>query len=119
MASENETLEEEEYLLLEYQGQSLYFDGLNLEELLKKNKTPLFIVSKRILAIQYERLYKMFSSLNTQSLKIAFSVKSNPLPEVTQTFIEKGSYFEVTSLGEIKHVIANGIAEKYGLKVIE
>ncbi|MHA1977267.1 MAG: diaminopimelate decarboxylase family protein [Candidatus Hodarchaeales archaeon] len=108
MHSIRDDFEEEMYLLLKYQEEILHFNGLNLEELLKKYKTPLFIISQKILEIQFERIYEEFSSLNTRSLKIAFSVKSNNLPKVAQTFMEKGSYFEVTSIGEIKHVIANG-----------
>ncbi len=108
MHSEKINLDEEKYLLLEYQEKTLFFNGLNLEELLKKYKTPLFIFSQEILELQYKKIHETFSSLNTQFLKIAFSVKSNPLPEVAQTFMEKGADFEVTSIGEIKHVIANG-----------
>jgi diaminopimelate decarboxylase len=106
--SERDILDEKEYLLLEYQGKNLYFNELNLEELLKQHKTPLFVFSQKILQLQFERIFKAFTSLNSQSLKIAFSVKSNPLTEVAQTFMEKDAYFEVTSIGEVKHINALG-----------
>ncbi len=105
---EKEDKEKVKYLLLDYKDNILHFNGINLEELLKKYKTPIFLFSQEILEMQYDRINEIFSSLNIDSLKIAFSVKSNPVPRVAQTFAKKGSYFEATSLGEVKHVLANG-----------
>ncbi len=108
MHSERGNSEEEKYLNLEYRNNVLHFNGLNLENFLNKQKTPIFIFSQDILEKQYNKVMEVFSSLNTDSLAIAFSLKSNSLPEVAQTFAELDSHFEVTSKGEIKHVIENG-----------
>jgi len=106
--SERDIFDTKRFPLLEYQEENLYFDKLNLNELFKQHKTPLFIFSQKILQLQFEKIHKAFSSLNTRSLKIAFSVKSNPLPEVAKTFMDIGGYFEVTSIGELKHINAIG-----------
>ena len=108
MNTERVYSEEDRDLLLEYRDNILYFNGINLEKFLKKHKTPIFLFSQDILIRQYNKIREAFSDIKAKSVVTAFSVKSNPLPEVAQTFSKNGSYFEVTSKGELKHVIENG-----------
>jgi diaminopimelate decarboxylase len=99
---------EQNSIFLEYIDGVLHFDDMNIKELLKRIKTPAFILSERVLLHQYAILLNAFSSLETGSFAIAFSVKSNPFPEVAKTFANKNAYFEVTSINEIKHALDQG-----------
>ena len=99
---------EKNSIFLKYIDGVLHFDDTNIEDLLNQIKTPAFIFSQRVLLHQYTTLLNAFSALETNSLAIAFSVKSNPLPEVANTFANKNAYFEVTSIGEIQHVLDQG-----------
>ncbi len=107
MSNKNENLEKNKRFLNYIDG-VLYFDKINLNELLKQVKTPAFIISQRVLLHQYTELLNAFSSTGAKSFNIAFSVKSNPSPEIAKTFVDKNTYFEVTSIGEIKHVLEQG-----------
>jgi diaminopimelate decarboxylase len=89
----------------EYIDTVLYYGGINLEELLSKIRTPAFIFSQKILKDQYNTLEHSFSSIDAKEIRIAFSTKSNPLKEVYNTFIQKNSFFEVTSIGEMKQIL--------------
>ena len=90
---------------IKYINNTLYFDGKNLERLLKNARTPAFIFSQRILKEQYRILKEAFSSISAKETQIAFSVKSNPMNEVITTFIGIKSFFEVTSIGEMRKIL--------------
>jgi diaminopimelate decarboxylase len=95
-------------LLLSRTDGKLYFDGLDLEELLRKIGTPSFIFSENQLLQQYDTLEKTFKSELSNHFEVAFSIKSNPLHEIVKILINKEILFEVTSIGEMKLILELG-----------
>lgn len=87
----------------------LYFDDLDLSMILDEIGTPCFIFSENQLLYQYKTLKEAFSSCLGNKFKLAFSIKSNPLPSLVQVLVNHGSYIEVTSLGEMKLALDLGI----------
>jgi diaminopimelate decarboxylase len=95
-------------LLLSRINGKLYFDGLDLEELLEKIGTPSFVFSEKQLINQYETLKQTFESELSNPFDIAFSIKSNPFHEIVKVLISKKALFEVTSIGEMKRILDLG-----------
>ncbi len=95
-------------LLLSRIDGKLYFDNLDLSLLLDDIGTPCFIFSERQLLHQAETLQKAFERTLGKNFRLAFSIKSNPLPKLVQSLINYGTLVEVTSLGEIKRVLDLG-----------
>ncbi|MFX0052528.1 MAG: hypothetical protein ACFE8U_14690, partial [Candidatus Hermodarchaeota archaeon] len=95
-------------LLLSRADGKLYFDGLDLEELLRKIGTPSFIFSENQLLQQYETLEKTFRSELSNHFEVAYSIKANPLHEIVKILIDKEILFEVTSIGEMKLILELG-----------
>jgi len=86
----------------------LYLNEIDLNQFLEKKETPVFIFSKSQLNAQYQKILDPFSKIGANSINIAFSVKSNPKAQIIQQFLAIGSFFEVTSLGEMNHVLDIG-----------
>jgi diaminopimelate decarboxylase len=95
-------------LLLERIEGGLYFDGLEIAAILNDIGTPSFIFSERQLLLQYDKLNAAFTSSLKNPFQLAYSIKANPHPEIIQTFVKKNSFFEVTSLGEMRRIIKFG-----------
>jgi diaminopimelate decarboxylase len=69
-------------LLLSRLEGKLYFDGLDINELINQIGTPAFIFSENQLLKQYNTLQRAFGSILRNPFKLAFSIKSNPLPDI-------------------------------------
>ena len=95
--------------LLTRRENGLYFDNYPISNIIGNFETPLFIFSRRQLVTQFDKISEAFSQLRVKELAIAFSVKSNPEEEIIKTFSLKQSLFEVTSLGEMKRVLSQGV----------
>ncbi|MHA1329952.1 MAG: diaminopimelate decarboxylase family protein [Candidatus Hodarchaeales archaeon] len=98
--------------LLERREHELYFDNCAISKLIENYKTPLFIFSRKQLVLQFNKIKEAFSQLGAKEFNLAFSVKSNPEEEIIKTFLSEHSFFEVTSLGEIKRVLKQGVPGK-------
>lgn len=94
--------------LINRKNGKLFVDGLDLDQLIEENGTPLFIFSEQQLLRQYMYILESFKAKLEDSFELAFSIKSNPLPEIIRTFIKQNTFFEVTSLGEMKLLLKLG-----------
>jgi len=94
--------------LINRKNGKLFVDGLDLDQLIEENGTPLFIFSEQQLLRQYMYILESFKAKLGDSFELAFSIKSNPLPEIIRTFIKLSTFFEVTSLGEMKLLLKLG-----------
>lgn len=94
--------------LINRKNGKLFVDGLDLDQLIEENGTPLFIFSEQQLLRQYMYILESFKAKLGDSFELAFSIKSNPLPEIIRTFIKQNTFFEVTSLGEMKLLLKLG-----------
>lgn len=86
----------------------LYLNEVDLDQFLEKKETPIFLFSKKQLNVQYQKILKPFLKIGANSINIAFSVKSNPEVQIIRQFLANGSFFEVTSLGEMNRVLETG-----------
>ena len=94
--------------LINRKNGKLFVDGLDLDQLIEENGTPLFVFSEQQLLRQYMYILESFKAKLEDSFELAFSIKSNPLPEIIRTFIKQNTFFEVTSLGEMKLLLKLG-----------
>jgi len=75
-------------------GGQLVFDGVNLVELADRFKTPLFLISERILEENYRRFVSGFEGI--PDFKVYYSVKTNFETEVLRTLRRLGAGAEVS-----------------------
>jgi diaminopimelate decarboxylase len=84
-------------------GGQLVFDGVNLVELADRFKTPLFLISERILEENYRRFVEGFAGI--PDFRAYYSVKTNFETEVLRTLRRLGAGAEVS--GELDLYAAN------------
>lgn len=84
-------------------------DGVNLQTLLKKYGSPLFIVSKQALDEKYAFLSELLANIYPDT-SIAYSVKTNNVFGICKIFRQKGAFAEVVSGYEYR------LAKKIGYK---
>jgi len=76
----------------------------SITDLVKKNGTPLFVISKAKLRAQVERFRK-----NLPRVTPYYAVKANPHIDIVRTFAEMGIGFDVASKNEIESVFSCGV----------
>lgn len=84
---------------------ALYCEDVSVEEIAKKQGTPIYIYSHAALEKQYEALEQAFADVKHQ---ICFSVKSNPSAAVMKTFFNQGGGADVVSGGELRRALLAG-----------
>lgn len=77
----------------------------SISDLVKKNGTPLFVISKAKLRAQVERFRK-----NLPRVTPYYAVKANPHIDIVRTFAEMGIGFDVASKNEIESVFSCGVS---------
>ncbi|MEA3328386.1 MAG: type III PLP-dependent enzyme [Candidatus Omnitrophota bacterium] len=76
--------------------------------MLKKHRTPLMLIKRRVLEKQYKRFRKCLPDVTPY-----YAIKANPHPGVIRKFIKLGAGFDVASAAEAKKVLDLGAsAEK-------
>ncbi len=76
-----------------------------IRALIKQHGTPLLVIDKAVLIREYQRFQQLLPRV-----KLFYAIKSNPHPDVIKTFGALGGSFDVASEGEMRHVLAQGIA---------
>jgi len=89
-------------------------DGVEINELLDKFGSPLFILSEKTIRETYNEAYQAFSN-RYPKVQFAWSYKTNYLDAVCRIYHDEGSWAEVVSGFEYKKALANGIS---GTKII-
>ena len=74
-----------------------------IRRLVKKNRTPLMLISRDILKQQYERFNRYLPHVLP-----FYAIKANPYPEIIKTFIKFGAGMDVASANEMKLVLDLG-----------
>lgn len=88
-----------------YVGSKLHCEGVSLDSLVRKFRTPLYVYSQRTLT---EHFLKLDRALRGLDHLICFSVKSNSNRSVLRALSRLGSGFDVVSGGELQRVISAG-----------
>jgi diaminopimelate decarboxylase len=88
-----------------YLGNTLHCEGVNLQSLVKRFGTPLYVYSQRTLTDHFQNLDAAMSGVDHW---ICFSVKSNSNQSVLRLLAGLGSGFDIVSGGELRRVIAAG-----------
>lgn len=89
-------------------------DGVEINELLDKYASPLFVLSEKTIRETYNEAYQAFSN-RYPKVQFAWSYKTNYLDAVCRIYHDEGSWAEVVSGFEYKKALANGIS---GTKII-
>jgi len=74
-----------------------------IEELVREHGTPIYVVSRRKIRENYQRLDN-----GLPAVKFYYAVKANPHPEILATLMVAGAGFDVASKGEILAAVAAG-----------
>lgn len=86
-------------------------DGVNVNELIEKYGSPLFVFSQKQMQEKYHTLHDAFSS-RYPDVQLSWSYKTNYLNAICQVFHDLGSTAEVVSEFEYQKARALGIAGK-------
>lgn len=75
----------------------------NIRRLVKKEGSPLMLISREALRKQYQTFKRHLSNVTPY-----YAIKANPHPEIIKTFIQQGSGFDVASAAEMNLVLSLG-----------
>ena len=90
----------------EIRNNALSISGQSITELIDSGlKTPCFIYSKQII----DKKIKLLRDTLPKSIKIHYSIKANPFPELVSYIKDHVDGLEVSSLAEMKIALATGI----------
>lgn len=88
-----------------YVGKRLFCEGVSVEALVRKFRTPLYVYSQRTLTNHFQKLDHAMSPVDHL---ICFAMKSNSNQSVLRTIANLGGGFDIVSGGELQRVIAAG-----------
>lgn len=94
--------------LLGYKENQLHWGDTNLNELVKKIKTPSYLYSEEILRSNARSFVKSAQQTLGQKTKICYALKANPQPELLKILVEEGCGADVVSGGELKRALMTG-----------
>ena len=95
--------------MLNYKDDMLYIENVDIEELAKKHKTPLYIYSMDQMNRNIKKIKEVFDGL---SLKIVFAVKANNNIKILKRLGDMGIGADVVTIGEIEAAKRAGIPFK-------
>jgi len=75
-----------------------------IEDILKTEETPILVIDKRVIKQKYQQFQSEFSDAI-----VYFALKANPHPGVVALLYEIGCDFEISSHGELDHLLSLGI----------
>lgn len=94
---------------LKYKNNSLYFEDVELKEIVKKHSTPVYVYSKNQII---ENFLNYKNALSSRKHIICFAMKANSNYEVLKTIKSLGGGCDVTSGGELYRALNAGISPK-------
>lgn len=86
-------------------------EGIDINQLITKYGSPLFVVSENIINKNFEKAKRAFST-RYPKVQFAWSYKTNYLDAVCQIFHKAGSWAEVVSGFEYEKALQNGVDGK-------
>ncbi len=93
------------YPFYQYQNNSLCCENVSLDQIAKKQGTPLYVYSYQSLVTQFKTLDDAFK--NHDHL-ICYSVKANSNIAIMKTFFNLGAGADVVSAGELRRALSAG-----------
>lgn len=88
-----------------YQGDSLYAEGVSVSQLAEQYGTPLYVYSRATL----ERHYRAYDeALAAKDHLICYAVKANSNLAVLNVLAKQGAGFDIVSVGELDRVLTAG-----------
>jgi len=76
-----------------------------LHALVELHGSPLLVLDKSKLTYEYDHFRRLLPRV-----RLYYAIKANPHPDVIRTFDALGGCFDVASEGEMRHVLAQGVA---------
>lgn len=94
--------------LLKHDKANLTFDNYQIDKILKKYKTPLYVYSESQILTQF---FDFLDSANYNKINnplVCFALKSNPNPALLKSLFESGAGADIVSGGELRRAIEAG-----------
>lgn len=95
---------------LEYKNNILYYDNVNLLEIAKEHKTPLYIYSKGKIEDNYIKYKNAFDKNNIKNYQISYAMKANSNLSILKLLNSFESGVDTVSVGEIKKALFAGFS---------
>jgi len=93
----------------EVRNNSLYIAGQSITDLIKSGiKSPCYIYSKEVI----EKKIKLLRDTLPAAIRIHYSIKANPFPELVNYIKDYVDGLEVSSIGEMQTALATGISSE-------
>ena len=96
----------------ERDGCDYTYNGLSLSSIISRIETPTYIYFLDILARKIQELRDFSETIKVSGTDIFYSVKANPAPQILTAILESGLNVEVSSMGELDHVLKTGFNPK-------
>jgi diaminopimelate decarboxylase len=91
----------------QYQNDTLFVDGVALDDLAQQYGTPVYVYSEAALSSAYEQYRQAFAAFDPL---ICYAIKANSNLSILRHFARLGSGFDIVSGGELERVLAAGAA---------
>jgi len=95
---------------IKYDNKQLFFDNVNLNDILKLYRTPVYVYSKDRIIENYTAYRDSFKKHNIKNYTICYAVKANENLNILKILKELGSGADTVSANEIEKSIMAGIA---------
>lgn len=106
---------------LNYNGNYLYYENVNLNDVVKKYQTPIYIYSKAKILENYHEYYDAFKASSLKNYKIYFAMKANNNLSILKLLLKQNCGIDAVSIGEIqkaklagfnyKDIVFSGVAK--------
>ena len=94
--------------LLTHKNKTLTFDNYEVEKIMKKYPTPLYIYSENQILTQYFDFFDTAKHFDINSPLVCFALKSNPNPALLKSLFKAGAGADIVSGGELQRALECG-----------
>lgn len=94
---------------IKYINDILYFDNVNLNDVVQNYQTPVYIYSKDKIVENYKNYDDNFKKFDIKNYQICYAIKANENLTILKILAELGCGADVVSGNEIKKAIISGI----------
>lgn len=94
---------------LNYKNRQLFFDNINLNDIAKSYRTPIYVYSKNRIIENYKAYEDNFRKYSIKNYNLCYAVKANENLSILKILAELGSGADTVSAHEIEKAIIAGI----------
>ncbi len=94
---------------IEYRNNELYFDNININELAKKVKTPIYIYSQDRIVENFKEYENNFKKYGIENHLLCYAVKANENMTILKLLIGMGAGADAVSANEIRKAVLAGV----------